>query len=338
VERLYSQGDRFPALAEVMLDASGVPVDLSLATVGFDLFPLAGGPAKVSGVAEAVAPGGQGLVKYPAGSTPWAAGDLDTPGLYLAQFTATWADGRRRSWPLGGAGERLVVRVTARPVVAPTELLTVDVLADALGLSPGLPGLARAALAASEAVVGYVRRPLVYQAARTEKHAGAGQLRLALQLTPVVSVASVTDAGGTAVDPASYVLEDEALGWLYREAGWPFTGMVRAGIMQDEPYSGSERRALTVTYAGGYVTPAQAQSPGWTGPARSLPRDLEEAVLRTAASIYQSGGRDGTVATEALGSYSVSYRNRNVVVDVGAGGLIPDEVLPTLQRYRRLSL
>lgn len=333
-ERVYAKGDRFPALNEVMLDSAGAPVDLTGATVQFDLWPLAGGAAKVSGSAEVVT-AGAGAVRYPSGGAAWAASDFDTPGLYLGQFTATYAGGGKRSWPLGGTGERLVIRVTDRPTVPATELLTVELLADALGLSPALPALARAAKAASDAVLRYVRRPLVYEAARVEKHAGTDQLRLWLQLTPVASVAQVLDAGGLAFDAASYVLEDGPTGALYREAGWPFTGFLRAGIVQGEPYSGSERKALTVTYAGGYVTAGQAQSVGWTGPARSLPEDLEEAVLRTAVSIYQSGGRDGALSAESLGSYSVSYRPPVEAAGAG-GGLIPGDVLETLNRYRRM--
>lgn len=217
--------------------------------------------------------------------------------------------------------------------MADSDLTLAATAAEALGVSPSDPKLPRLIGAASEAMAAYIGRRLHYGAAHVERLAGyVNQVRLYLGVTPVLTVAQVVLPDGSVLTEAAddFALEDGTV--LYRAAGWPFTGLVRAGLLYDMPAVGTEKRGIVATYAGGWVTPAQAATPGWSGPVRSLPYELEEACLQTVASLFAKQGADQTISSESLGAYSVSYRP-NVIP---GGGLIPDAVMPTLDRYRRL--
>ncbi len=214
-----------------------------------------------------------------------------------------------------------------------SDLTTVAVAADSLGVSdPADAKVARAVSAASSAIARYINRPrLHYTVGFVEKLRGhIEQTRLQLGLLPVSSVASVVFADGTSLAASDYVVEDLEQGWLYRSI-WPYTGLVRSGLLYDTPAVGTERASIVVTYTGGWVTPAQAVSVGWPGPARNLPSDVEEACLQTVAAIYQGSGRDGAVASESFGDYSVAYR-----ASLLGGGVIPDSAMPLIAAYRRL--
>lgn len=208
-----------------------------------------------------------------------------------------------------------------------SDLTTLDVAAGALGVSAADPKLPRLIGAASEAIRRYIGRPqLHYSASIVEKLPGyAGQVRLYLGAVPLISVASVVLPDGTSLVPTDdYVVEDLATAALYRRVGWPFTGVDEGGVLY------AEEKAIVVTYAGGWVTPAQ-------GGTRTLPYDLEHACILAVVSAYRSEPRDSSIASEALGDYSVSYRLPNSIIGVGVGGgLLPDAVLPLLATYRRL--
>jgi hypothetical protein len=218
--------------------------------------------------------------------------------------------------------------------MADSDLTLAATAAEALGVSAADPKLPRLIGASSEAIAGYLRRPrLHYGAAIVERLAGyVGQVRLWLGVTPVLSVASVSLPDGTVLGSGDFTLEDEAA--LCRSAGWPYTGGIRAGLLYDMPAVGTEEKSIVATYAGGWVTPAQAASGVWAGPSRSLPYELEEACIQTVAHLYRKQGTDPTVASESLGDYSVSYRLPSNLV--GVGGILPDAVLLQLDRYRRV--
>lgn len=212
--------------------------------------------------------------------------------------------------------------------MADSDLTTPATLADELGVAAADPKLPRLIAVASAAVRGLLNRTqLHWQAGFVEKVPGYGTDSLVLDLTPVLSVASVVLPDGTAV--TDYTKHEN--GVLFREAGWPFTGRLRGGLPPAaDPIAGSEAPTIEVTYTGGWVTPGQAATPGWSGDPRSLPFDLEEAVLQTCVGLYLRRGQDSSIASESMGDYSVSYRN-----PVGAGGIVPDAVLPILRQYAR---
>lgn len=213
--------------------------------------------------------------------------------------------------------------------MADADLTTVAVVADVLGVSASDSRLPRLIGAASDAIRAHLGRPqLHYSAAYVERLAGhIEQVRLWLGLPAVASVASVVLPDGSSLASSEYSLEEGA--YLYRASGWPYTGLVRAGLLYDAAAVGTERPSIVVTYAGGWVTPAQTGT-------RTLPYDLEEAAVQAVVAMYRRGGVDPNIASESLGDYSVSYKNPNALIGVGAGGLLPDAVLAQIDRYRRL--
>lgn len=214
-----------------------------------------------------------------------------------------------------------------------SDLTLAATLATELGVASGDAKLPRYIAAASAAIRGYLcRSQLHYSAANVETLQGFGRVRLILGLTPVVSITSI-EIDDSEIDEEEYSLEDAALGLVYRQAGWPFTGLVRGALTHQDVDPGTEEKVITATYAGGWVTPYQAASGGWAGPARSLPFEIEEACIQTAVSLYRRSGIDQAIASESLGDYSVSYRASG---PTSTGGIIPDSVLPQLDAYRRL--
>ena len=203
-----------------------------------------------------------------------------------------------------------------------SDLTTLDSAAGALGVSAADPKLPRLIGAASEAIRRYIGRPqLHYSASIVEKLPGyAGQVRLYLGAVPLISVASVVLPDGTTLVPTDdYVVEDLATAALYRRVGWPFTGVDEGGVLY------AEEKAIVVTYAGGWVTPAQAGT-------RTLPYDLEHACILAVVSAYRSEPRDASIASESLGDYSVSFARPSP----SGGGVLPDAALALLNTYRRL--
>ena len=218
------------------------------------------------------------------------------------------------------------------------DLTTAATVVEVLGVGEGDIKLPRLIRAASGAVRQYLnRKQLHYVPAYVEKVRPAlGRPRLVLDLTPVVSVASVVLEDGSTVDPSDYLVEDADIGFLYRAVGWPYSGLVQGGMLYRDPAAGTSKPSITVTYAGGWVTPAQVASAGWSALLpRTLPEDLEEAVVQTVVALYRRGGMDQSISAESMGAYSVSYRNPNSLIGLGQGGIIPDQAAATLDPYRR---
>jgi hypothetical protein len=204
--------------------------------------------------------------------------------------------------------------------VADSDLTTTAILTSELGGSVDATALARILGSASDACRSYLGRGAIhYNAAIVEKHAGKQRLRLVLERPPVASIGSIS-IDGSAVDSDQYEIEDADAGLIYRRDGWLFTGLLRDGIVGDA-LPGSEQKLITVTYAGGWVTPNQAGT-------RSLPFDIEEACIITAVSMYRNRGSNWHVASESLGDASVSYRP--------AVAALPDAARALLDPYRRL--
>lgn len=204
--------------------------------------------------------------------------------------------------------------------MADSDLTTVAAAADVLGVSASDAKLPRLIGAASEAIRRHIDRPqLHYGAAIVEKLQGfEGQVRLYLGAVPLISVASVVLPDGTTLDPSEYTLEDLETAALYRAAGWPFTGICAGGRLY------GEARTIVVTYAGGWVTPAQSGT-------RNLPFAIEEACLLTVSALYRKQGSDPTIASESLGDYSVTFATATE-----GDGVIPPAAQALLSTHRRL--
>lgn len=204
--------------------------------------------------------------------------------------------------------------------MAATDLTLPATVAAELGVSASDERLPRYIAVASDAARQYLNRdPLHYEAGIVETVAGFGTARLVLQRLPVLSIASI-EFDGQAISADAYEIEDGGAGLVFRRVGWPWTTTDAGGIVGG-PLPGYERRLLEVTYTGGWVTPGQTGT-------RTLPYDIEEAVIQTVVGMYRSRGRDREIASESLGAASVTYARG------GEGGVLPATAKALLTPYR----
>jgi hypothetical protein len=219
-----------------------------------------------------------------------------------------------------------------------TALTTTAALVDELGLTgeQSTTRLERVVMVASARVAAYLGRPVHYGAAVVETLPATGGDVLFLSRAPVVSVTSVTlstDGGATSetIDASDYTLElgadaNDVLGVLrHLGGGWGFSGS-RFGAAGD-PLPGTERQVYTVTYAGGWVTPGQATAEL----PRTLPYDVEGAVLDLAVDAWRDRGRDKSIVKRTLLSGSVTYATDQA-------GALPESVRHVLDRYKRRAI
>ncbi|MEK7178567.1 MAG: hypothetical protein AAB721_02855 [Patescibacteria group bacterium] len=99
------KGDRLPKLRATLLDGDGAAINLTGAAVQFRMRPRGGGALKVDAAATIVTPA-SGIVEY-----SWAALDVDTEGVFDAEFAVTLA-GLVQTVPASGA-----VLVVIEPVL-----------------------------------------------------------------------------------------------------------------------------------------------------------------------------------------------------------------------------
>lgn len=142
------QGDTASTLEDQLLDAAGVPVNITGATVTLTLVPLKGGPAIVNNQPATIVDATLGKV-----ARAWQAGETNTPGFYLGSWRVTFAGGAVQTFPNSGF---FLVRVTeTAPVALGSLYLTVEDMKDTLDLSQysyADKDIARAISAASRAV------------------------------------------------------------------------------------------------------------------------------------------------------------------------------------------
>jgi hypothetical protein len=197
--------------------------------------------------------------------------------------------------------------------------------------------LARYIAAASDAIRRYLNRQDVhFETGIVEKFAGYGSQRIVVSRPNLEQITSIT-VDGAELNPDEYEIEDYQGGVIYRRYGFPWTGLGRADIVQEDRLPGTQQKLITVTYDGGWVTPYQADQ-GINGDTQTLPFDIEEACIQTVVSMYRSRGQDRNIVSESLGSASVSYGGVNSAIGRGAGGIIPDSAAALLNPYRRIAL
>jgi hypothetical protein len=174
--------------------------------------------------------------------------------------------------------------------------------------------------AASSLVRSICGRQLTYAAGIVEKRPGFGGCRLLLDRTPIVAVASVVVDGDT-LDASEYEIEDAAVGFVFRAAGWPDTALITA-TPSGHAAPGTEAPSIVVTYTGGWVTPAQAtvELP------RTLPHAIEDAVVELVTSRWRRRNTDLRVVGQTFEQSSYTY----------GGVAVPAEVMAALAPYVRV--
>lgn len=194
--------------------------------------------------------------------------------------------------------------------IQPTDLTDAATLSAELGWQANDARIPRLINLASDLARQYMNRfapvSIEYAAGFVENVRGYQQPRIILTKTPVLTITSIAWQGFV-FDPSEYTLQEPDAGFVYRQVGFPWTGLVRNGLMQEDNVPGSEDRLITVTYTGGWVTPGQIAAGGWGGPPRSLPFDLEDAVVMIARDRALHMNTDGSLVHEELGSAKAFY-------------------------------
>lgn len=189
-------------------------------------------------------------------------------------------------------------------------------------------------LAASRWAEKYVGYPLVAQGYR-ECLRGYGTRSLMLARTPVVSVAALWDS--TSTDDAAQVLSsayqlNRGAGLISRPTGFEWTVPTEPWL-ETRPLPGQEFPGWMADYVAGYtyagISTADAlwsTEKGTTSTGRTLPEDIEQAVVMKAVGIFD--GSDD-VLEESVGDLSVRYASGSGM----SGRLGAAEML--LDGYRR---
>jgi len=189
--------------------------------------------------------------------------------------------------------------------LAANALTNVATMESVLGLASGSAdtALQRAINQASAIAESYAGR-VFYRTTHTEKHAGVPGPILIVKNPPINSITSITYLSGTAESSSTYEIADADVGEIFRVSGtwvgldWGF------GDASETLYTGAGRRVWTVVYNGGWYTPKQDDDGDGT---RTLPYDLEQAVIGLAVHLYHSESRDPTVRSESLMEASQTY-------------------------------
>lgn len=208
-------------------------------------------------------------------------------------------------------------------------LTTVANLRDELGITTGDydTTLERLINAASERFASLCRREFAYSASAVERVKGGGTGHILVRRAPIVSIEAIKLSTGdstTTYDATDYRIASANAGLIERINGcWPETADL-VGVNFD-PVASTQRDLIEVTYAGGFVTPQQdADDAELT---RSLPYDIEEAVIVMAAQRYKSKGRDMAVTSRKALKASISYDHK-------AANMLPQLAREAVARYQ----
>lgn len=230
-----------------------------------------------------------------------------------------------------------VVTPTTGPLL--TSLETVKARLGLTGTTGSDDALNTAIRMASDWASRFVGYPLVMARYR-ETVAGYGTRELMLARTPVRSVSSLfygTDTGddGDALQLLSseFGLDREA-GFLTRPDGWEWTAPSHRDY-EVRPVPGQEFAPWLVDYVAGYTlgglttdSALWSTEKGSTDTGRTLPYDIEEAVVRKAITIHE--GSDG-VTRKSIGDLELSFGSNQ-----SGGGQSADPAADMLRTYRRV--
>lgn len=178
--------------------------------------------------------------------------------------------------------------------------------------------------AASDFVVKFCGREFALQRVK-ESLVSKGVPELLLSLTPVVDFEFV-EFDDTVIEDVT--LYDAEAGIIQRRSGFRSTTIPNRTI--DFAPSNYHEKRWHVTYTGGYILPSYGVSQG----PRTLPYDLERAVLEIVKTELTSLQFDGTLKSYRIGDTAITWER-------GAGSrdsvqaLVPNSALAILRYYQR---
>ena len=146
----------------------------------------------------------------------------------------------------------------------------------------------------------------------SERMPGYGEPWLIVRRTPLNSVTSI-DFDTGAIDLANVTIDNVEGGLIGRPGGWHWTAHTEPSITLPL-ISGTEQLRYTVVYSGGYYTPQQELDNPLN--VRTLPYDIEQAILALVKNIDVMNARDGTVKSEKLLSWSATYGSEVVTSQI----------------------
>jgi hypothetical protein len=197
--------------------------------------------------------------------------------------------------------------------------------------------LSNVARRASKWAESYIGKALTVQTYR-ETLPAYGRRSLMLSRTPVRAIKAVYDATDTGVaqrlGTTEYRLEDPDSGLITRDAGFAWSASMQGRIglsayggsesipLDPAPMPGQEYKPWLVDYVAGWTyAGVDTGSDNWstengaTDTGRTLPEDIEQAVLLRAQMAWEGLDLEGK-DSEALGDLSVKYTNlRSVRMD-----------------------
>ncbi len=183
----------------------------------------------------------------------------------------------------------------------------------------------------------YVGRPLLTQV-YSEKVAGYGAMTLLLARTPIRAVLRVfgttSTANATEITSTSIWVDDAEAGLLTRPEGFAWTALA-ANEMGQGVAPGTELKPWLVEYQAGYIGidgTEQSTENGTTSTERTLPEDIEQAVLLKAAEMFVRGGSMG-VSSKKVGDLSITYDS---FIVARSGMPVKSEAETLLSPYRSI--
>lgn len=213
---------------------------------------------------------------------------------------------------------------------APSTLLTtVDTVKRTLGITVDTQDelIEEMIAATSDFIVRYTGRDFARQTVK-ESLPGKGVPELLLSLTPIINIEKTEFKGS---DAGPVILVDRESGVIQREGGFHSTSIGWPTINRHP--SGYYRYDWEVTYDGGYVLPGWGTSHG----NRTLPYDIERAVVDIVKSQMLTKNIDGTMRSYKIGDTTIQW-DRSALSHASAAvtGLVPGSALAVLNYYRRV--
>lgn len=221
--------------------------------------------------------------------------------------------------------------------VLPSSFTTTEIVQELLGESTGnnVGFIERIINGVSQAMRQRIGRPLHYATNHSDSVACLDGINLFVDTYPLTSITSIVlrDFSGATVetyDPSQYNILDGSIGQIqgYFQSTQHHLHHIAARV----PVGSAEPRYL-VTYAGGYVTPAQLDADNLLSAQAQLPADIHEAALQSIVARFKDRTRNSNVASASVPGVSLGFRNPNQLIGIGPSYLLP-ETISVCDAYR----